>query len=105
MSTRYGCRFVTVLPHGRFTRLDRKGKLSNFGEKFQIANRVLISKKPWVGTRHFFLQRTSPEHQANLKIAQIRFSSRMAIRYRPVSSLPVVVEGHFAYTTYGILNR
>jgi hypothetical protein len=67
MSTRYGCRFVTVLPHGRFTRLDRKGKLSNFAEKFQIANRVLISKKPWMCMRHSFLQRTSHEHRGQLE--------------------------------------
>jgi len=31
--------------------------------------------------------------------------SRMAIRYRPVRSLPAVVEVSFVYTTYGINNR
>jgi hypothetical protein len=28
---------------------------------------MLISKKPWVCTRHSFLQRTSPEHRGQLK--------------------------------------
>jgi len=46
-----------------------------------------------------------PTFKANLRIAQIRLSSRMVIRYRPVKSLPAVVEVNIVYTTYGIKNR
>ena len=95
----------SATPPTAMTRSVRKGKLSNFGIKFQIANRMLISKNRGFARVILFSREHLPNTEANLKSAQIRFSSRMAIRYRPVSFLPVVVEINFAYTTYSIQNR
>ena len=68
---------------------------------------MLISKKPWVGgcEPYFSPDNITCVTETNLRIAQIRFSSRIVIRYRSVSSIPVVVEVNFASATYSIDNR